>query len=100
MDFRAIIENMSNIIGNTIADSIPFFRSSPKEAEMNPTRVGPLQHPISPPKASRANMAVPPVGMPSDDNEYTPGHIIPTEKPQSPQPIKEMTALSVITHKM
>lgn len=50
-----------------------------------PTTVGPPEHPRSPPRARNANMAVPPFGIAADALLKVPGHMIPTESPQTAQ---------------
>lgn len=54
-----------------------------------PTKVGPPEQPMSPPSASIAKRAVPPVGMDFEARENVPGQRIPTEKPQIPQPTSD-----------
>ena len=78
----------SRIIGKIVATRMPTFRLSFAIDDTKPTRLGPALHPRSPPSASSANIAVPPVGNLSDEILMVPGHIIPTEKPQTIQPIK------------
>ena len=53
---------------------------------MLPTIVGLTVAPKSPAKAKNANIAVPPLGHFCDEILIVPGHIIPTETPQSAQP--------------
>ena len=48
--------------GNTILANIPIFRLSPAKSDTKPTKVGPEEHPKSPPNASKANKAVPAFG--------------------------------------
>ena len=48
-----------------------------------------MPHPISPESAKSANIAVPPWGKTFAARLYTPGHSMPTEKPQTPQEISE-----------
>lgn len=50
-----------------------------------PTKVGPPEQPTSPPKASSANKAVPPFGREADALLKVPGHMIPTDNPQTAQ---------------
>lgn len=64
---------------------IPIFRLPPVTLDTIPTRVGPPEQPRSPPKASSANMAVPPFGRDEDALLKVPGHIIPTESPETAQ---------------
>ena len=52
-----------------------------------PTKVGPPEQPKSPARASRANSAVPPPRMEAVAMLKVPGHMMPTDSPQSPQPI-------------
>ena len=54
-----------------------------------PAILGPTQQPTSPANASRANMAVPPAGMRWEAVEYIPGHMTPTAKPDTAQPMRE-----------
>ena len=61
--------------------NIPIFRLSPAKSDTKPTKVGPTEHPKSPPKASKANNAVPAFGKAAAALLKVPGHIIPTEKP-------------------
>ena len=49
--------------------------------------------PISPASAHSANIAVPPFGNARDTALNVPGHIIPTEKPHSPQPNSAKTGM-------
>ncbi len=73
--------------------STPIFRSSPNAPDTIPTTVGPPEQPISPPKASRANMAVPPFGSVADALLKVPGHMIPTDSPQTAQAIRESSGI-------
>ena len=75
--------------GNTIPARIPSFRFSDSILETAPTSVGPPEHPRSPASASNANNAVPPFLIEADAILNVPGHMIPTDNPQIPQPIKE-----------
>ena len=68
--------------------SIPAFRSSPVFCVTNPITNGPMEPPISPAMARSANSAVPPSGILEDEILMVPGHIIPTEKPHTTQPIR------------
>ena len=79
--------------GKTIATSIPDFRSSPNASDTMPTKVGPAVHPKSPASASKANIAVPPVGMFFAATLNVPGHISAHEAPQSATPASETPAL-------
>ena len=95
-----------SIIGNTIALKIPIFKLASKPCATVPTKVGPREHPKSPASASNANIAVPPVGKETDAKLNVPGHIIPTEKPQTAQPSNpkigygEIDATIAATHLM
>ena len=60
-------------------------------SDIKPTIPGPAEQPISPKKASRANIAVPPRGKLLLAREKVPGHIIPTESPHRAHPIREST---------
>ena len=71
--------------GNTILANIPIFRLSPAKSDTKPTKVGPAEHPKSPPNASKANKAVPAFGKAAAALLKVPGHIIPTEKPLTAQ---------------
>ena len=53
---------------------------------MPPTIAGLTVAPKSPDKAKNANIAVPPLGHFCAEILIVPGHIIPTEAPQSAQP--------------
>ena len=75
--------------GNMMAARIPFFKSSEAMPEIYPTSVGPPEHPRSPARASRANSAVPPFLMEAAPLLKLPGHIIPTDNPQMPQPKRD-----------
>ena len=59
---------------------------------MYPATEGPLVQPMSPPRARKENMALPPFLMPAAASEYVPGHISPTENPQSAMPNSDSTA--------
>ena len=50
---------------------------------MLPTRAGPAAPPKSPDMASMAKRAVPPLGILGEQMLIVPGHIIPTENPDS-----------------
>ena len=79
---------ISSNTGKIIPAKIPIFRLSPKAPDTIPTNVGPPEQPISPPNASNANMAVPPLGKAADALLKVPGHMIPTERPQTAQAIR------------
>jgi hypothetical protein len=76
---------INNIKGNKTAARIPFFKSSPNTPDTIPTTVGPPEQPTSPPRAKNANIAVPPLGNAADALLKVPGHIIPTDIPQTAQ---------------
>ena len=67
---------------------IPVFKLPPRVSATVPTRVGPEEQPRSPARARSANMVVPPVGMDAEAMLNVPGHIIPTEKPHTAQPMR------------
>ena len=71
--------------GNTIADRIPAFRLPDVKLLTYPAKAGPVEQPMSPAKANKAYNAVPPF-FNTDALLSVPGHMIPTEKPQMPQP--------------
>lgn len=75
--------------GKTTPKIIPRFMSPSKTPVMDPTKVGPAAQPKSPPKASKANIAVPPLLAFAAATEKVPGHIIPTENPTNPHPISD-----------
>lgn len=82
-----------------MAQSMPFFRSSPNALAIIPAKVGPDEQPKSPPSARRANIAVPPPFIPADALLNVPGHMMPTEKPHiatptSPSTAEELSAMS------
>ena len=79
---------MTNKIGKRHAINNPVLKF-PRMLEICPTIVGPTAQPISPAKANRANMAVPPPGQVFEARENVPGHIIPTLKPHRLQPSRE-----------
>ena len=79
---------ISNIIGKIIPAKIPIFKLSSKAPDTIPTSVGPPAQPTSPPNANNANMAVPPLGSVADALLKVPGHMIPTESPQTAQQIR------------
>jgi len=72
-------------MGKRIPARIPIFKLSPHTPDTIPTKVGPAEQPISPPKANNANMAVPPFGKAAEALLKVPGHIIPTDSPQAAQ---------------
>ena len=76
--------------GKNIAVRIPFFKSPAVMLEMNPTSLGPPEHPRSLAKASRENMAVPPFLTRADALLKLPGHMMPTDNPQAAQPASDM----------
>ena len=82
--------------GNTHPASIPFWRLSFAYWVIFPTRLGPKAPPKSPAIASSANIAVPPVGSRLEEILIVPGHIIPTENPQTIHPIRPTTGFADI----
>lgn len=76
---------VSRSTGNTIPAKMPILRLSSNALDIVPTRVGPPEHPRSPPSANSANIAVPPLGRAADALLNVPGHMIPTESPQTAQ---------------
>ena len=79
---------MSSSTGKIIPAKIPIFRLSPSVPDTIPTNVGPPEQPISPPNANNANRAVPPLGKTADALLKIPGHMIPTDSPQTAQAIR------------
>lgn len=69
-----------------MATSNPALRLPPTKLEIPPTIAGLAVAPKSPAKAKKANIAVPPLGHFCDEMLIVPGHIIPTESPQSAHP--------------
>lgn len=90
---RLVNSPANNRIGKTDAHNIPRPRLLSISPENMPTNVGPPEQPISPPSASIAKSAVPPVGMDFDAMEKVPGQRIPTEKPQIPQPASDSAGM-------
>ena len=80
----------TRISGKIIAASTPACRLSPKEEEIRPVYVGPKEQPRSPPKARRANIALPPFIL-EEAILSVPGHIMPTARPHRAQPIRPIT---------
>ena len=68
--------------------NIPAFKLSFIIPDICPTTVGPTEQPISPPRANKANMVVPPFGREDEAVLNVPGHIIPTERPQAAHAIR------------
>lgn len=81
--------------GKITAARMPAFKLSWKQLEIMPTRVGPLEQPKSPPRAKRANMAVPPLGNVAEALLKVPGQRIPTESPQRAQLSRPITGLGI-----
>ena len=79
---------ISNRTGKIIPAKTPIFKLSPNAPETIPTNVGPPEQPISPPNANNANIAVPPFGKAADALLKVPGHMIPTDSPQTAQAIR------------
>ena len=76
-------------MGNTIPAMSAYFSSRLVTPITAPTSDGPEVQPISPDKASRANIAVPPLGKLADATLSTPGQSIPTEMPHRAHPTRE-----------
>ena len=76
--------------GTNIADKIPAVRLPDVKLLTYPARAGPVEQPMSPAKANKAYRAVPPF-FNTAALLSVPGHIIPTEKPQIPQPKRLIT---------
>ena len=87
------IKPIKRRIGNSTADKRPVLRLSFNERDTNPTVAGPREQTVSPAKARRANIAVPPFGHFSEAKLYVPGHIAPTENPHIPQPSSDTIAI-------
>ena len=81
----------SNKIGKIVPTKIPIRILSLSLPETKPTRVGPAVQPRSPPRARSAKSAVPPLLIEAEALLKLPGHIIPTERPQSAHPIRPTT---------
>ena len=75
-------------MGNRVANSNPVFRLPPTASAIPPTMAGLTVAPKSPAKARNANIAVPPLGHFCEEILIVPGHIIPTDNPQSAQPTR------------
>ena len=84
-----IIERISITTGNTAAKAKPALISEPNASAILPVSDGPDVQPISPAKASIANIAVPPIGIALLARLNVPGHIIPTESPHNAQPARD-----------
>lgn len=87
-DFNRRIPAISSA-GKITAARIPFLKSPDAMLETYPTSVGPAEQPKSPASASRANSAVPPFLIDAEALLKLPGHMIPTDSPQMPQPTRE-----------
>lgn len=72
----------------------PGFQIAAGHIGTPPTREGLTVAPKSPAKAKNANIAVPPLGHFCDEMLIVPGHIIPTETPQSAQPAKPIIGIA------
>ena len=79
--------------GNTTAQRIPKLSPPPEASEMKPTKDGPPPHPKSPASAKKANIAVPPPFSDEAARLNVPGHMIPTENPHMPHPIRLSAAI-------
>ena len=85
------IAQITSRIGKITAKSMPVFKLLLNLPEIIPTKAGPAEQPKSPPRASSANIAVPPFGIDADALLKLPGHIMPTDSPQTEQK-KRLTA--------
>ena len=74
--------------GETPSESSMLLKNSrfDTESETRPQISGPTEHPMSPPSASSANIAVPPRSKRSAASEMTPGQRRLTPSPQSAHP--------------
>ena len=81
--------------GKTAAAKIPILKLSLNNPEMLPTSVGPPEQPRSPPNANNANIAVPPLGMAAAARLKVPGHIIPTDRPQTAHASKLICGIGI-----
>ena len=89
LNFRLrTIKPRISISGNAVAASSPILRLPPAISETPPTIVGLTVAPKSPARAKSANIAVPPLGHFWEERLIEPGHITPTETPQSAQPAR------------
>ena len=79
---------INKINGKISPTPIPTWILLPALCVTRPTIPGPILPPKSPAMASKANIAVPPIGNSLDEMLIVPGHIIPTENPHTIQPIK------------
>ena len=84
---RSIIERIIRI-GKVTDAKIPIRRFPPATSETSPATVGPVVHPTSPARESRANIAVVPPRILDVARVKVQGQKIPTVKPQRMQPIK------------
>ena len=80
-------------IGNTVAIINPLLMLSLDLPAISPTSVGPAVQPKSPARASSAKSAVPPRAKLLLARLKVPGHNTPTERPQSPHPVRAKTGL-------
>lgn len=86
--------DITSTIGKIQAANIPAFRLLFAVCVIYPIMYGPIEPPISPAIASSANIDVPPRGIFTEVMLIVPGHIMPTEKPQSMQPIRPRAGLA------
>ena len=82
----------NKITGKIRAARIPVFME-PAASVTNPTTDGPAEQPTSPASANIAYIIVPPPRQRAAPREKTPGHIRPTEKPQSAQPARDKSGI-------
>ena len=74
--------------GKTTEQRMPKLSPLPEDSESIPTKEGPPEQPRSPASAKKANIAAPPPFSEAAAMLNVPGHMIPTENPQMPQPIR------------
>ena len=72
--------------GKMTAAVSPAFRLELKASATSPVSVGPPEQPRSPPSASSANIAVPPLSQLREASVKLPGHMAPTANPTTPHP--------------
>ena len=85
--------------GKTSPTARPVLMLPPNASDTAPTADGPAVQPRSPASASRANMAVPPLGHPALAMLNTPGHMMPTKKPTKPHPASPSAGTGEKTHR-
>ena len=83
----------NRITGKISPHLMPILILFPAFWVIRPTIPGPILPPKSPAMARRENIAVPPFGNIFEEILIVPGHIIPTEKPHTIQPISQIIEL-------